>query len=52
MNIPSNINYIQPISTQFWSCDEIGFDQNGNWNEVIYTYKFSGELMWKMKRVE
>ena len=30
MNITSNLNYIQPISTQVWNCDEIGFDTNGN----------------------
>ena len=53
LNIPSNLNYIQPLSTNVWNCDEIGFDPNGHWNEFIYTYKcFSGELMWKIKTGE
>ena len=53
MNIPSGLNGIQPRATQVWKYDEIGFDPNGRWNKVIYTYKlFQGERMWKVQTVE
>ena len=29
MNIPSDLNTIQPRATQVWNCDEIGFSTNG-----------------------
>ena len=42
--IPSDINDIQPRSTQVWNCDEVGFDPNGRWIKVICIYKlFQGE---------
>ena len=41
MNISSDFNKIQQISTQVWNCDEIGFDPNGRRNKVIHIYKFS-----------
>ena len=50
MIIPSELNDIQPIATQVWNCDEIGFDPNGRCNKVIYTYKFfQVKRMWKVK---
>ena len=53
INIPSDLNYIQPIYTQVWNCGVIGFDTNGKWNEVIYTYNLvSGEWMWKVQTGE
>ena len=39
MNIPYNLIYIQPISTQVRNCDEIGVYSNGNWNDFICSYK-------------
>ena len=47
--IPSDINDIQPRSTQVWNCDEVGFDPNGRWHNVICTYTFfQGEQMRKV----
>ena len=49
MIIPSDINDIQIRSTQVWNCDEVGFDPNGRWSKVIYTYKFfQDEIMEKV----
>ena len=49
MNIPSDLNDIQPRATQVWNCGEIGFDPNRRWNKVICTYKlFQGKCMWKV----
>ena len=31
MNIPSDLNVIQQISTKVCNCDAIGFDINGKW---------------------
>ena len=48
MNPPSELNDIQPRSTQVWNCDAIVFDPNVKWNKVIYTYKlFPGKILWK-----
>ena len=53
MNIPYDLNDIQPRATQIWKFDEIGFDPNGRWNKVICTYKFfQGELMLNVKTGE
>ena len=53
MNIPSDLNDIQPRATQVWNCDKIGFDTNGRWNKVICTYNlFQGERIWKVKTGE
>ena len=50
MNIPSDLNYIQLISTRVCNCDENGFDPNGSRDKVIYTYKsFQGEQIRKVK---
>ena len=51
MNIPSDLNDIQPQETQVRNCDEIGFDPNGKWKKFICTYKFfQGEQKgrWKL----
>ena len=40
MNIPSDLNKIQPRAIWVCNCDEIGFDPNVNWPKVICTYKF------------
>ena len=37
MDIPYDLNEIQPRATQVLNCDEIGFDTNGRWNKVIFT---------------
>ena len=48
--IPSDLNDIQPRDTQVWNCDEIGFNPNGRWKKVIYTYKlFQGEQIRKVQ---
>ena len=53
MIIPSDLNDIQPRATQVWNCDEVGFDPNGIWSKVIYTYKFfQGKQMWKVQNGE
>ena len=53
MNIPYDLNDIQPRATQIWKFDEIGFDPNGRWNKVICTYKFfQGKLMLNVKTGE
>ena len=53
MNIPSDLNDIQPRSTQVWNCDEIGFDPYGRRNKVVFTCKFfQGKLMLKVKTGE
>ena len=35
INIPSDINDIQPRATQVWNCDELGLHTNGRWNKAI-----------------
>ena len=53
MNIPYELADIQLRSTQVQNCDQFGFDTNGRWNKVIYTYKlFQGERIWKVKTGE
>ena len=53
MNIPSELNDIQPRATQLWNCDEYGFDTNGKLNMLVCTYKlFPGEIMWKVQTGE
>ena len=53
MIIPSDLNDIQPRTTQVWKCDESGFDHNGRWNKVICIYKFiQVENMWKVQSGE
>ena len=53
MDIPYDLNGIQPRATWVWNCDEIGFDPNGRWNKAIFTYNFlPGERMRKVKTVE
>ena len=37
---PPYFHHIQLRSTLVWNCDEIGFDPNGKWNKVVFTYKF------------
>ena len=50
MNIPSDLNGIQPRDTQVWKRGEIRFYTNARWNKVIYTYKFfQGEWIWKVQ---
>ena len=39
MITPSELNDIQPISTQVYNSDEIVFDSNVRWNKFICTYK-------------
>ena len=47
--IRSDLNGIQPRSTQVRNCDETGFYPNVSCNKVIYTYKlFQCEPMWKV----
>ena len=41
VNIPSDLNDIQPRATQVWNCDKIGFDTNGRCDKVVCNYKFS-----------
>ena len=39
---------IQPLTLQVWNCDDIGFDLNGNWNNMVCTYKFfRGDRLWR-----
>ena len=53
MITPSDLNDIQPTSTQVCNCDEIGFDPNQIWNKVMCTYKFfQGERMCKVQTGE
>ena len=43
----SDLQDIQPCLSQVWNCDEIGFDTNGSWSNIICTYTFfPGELIW------
>ena len=53
MNIPSDLNDIQPIANHIWNFDEIGFDTNVRWNVLIFTCElFKGEWMWKVQTGE
>ena len=50
MNIPYELNNIQPRATQVWNCDGIGFDPNERWSKGICTYKFfQGEQMLRVQ---
>ena len=53
MNIPYDLNDIQPRANHIWNCDEIGFDTNGRWNKAIFTYTlFQGGKICKVKTRE
>ena len=53
MNIPSNLNDVQPRANQVWNCGEIGSDPNLRWKKSVCTYKFLlGESMWKVQTRE
>ena len=53
MNIPYDLGDIQPRATQVRNCDEIGFDSNVRWNQVICTYRlFQGERITKVHNWE
>ena len=46
--VPKDLKEIQPCPSQVWDCDEIGFDPNGSWLRLIYTYKFfTWKRIWK-----
>ena len=37
--VPLNLHHIQPRDTQVWNWYEIGFDSNGKWHKIVWTYK-------------
>ena len=44
---------IQTWTSQVWNCDEIGFDPNGSWRKVVFTYRlFTGDRMWRNQNVD
>ena len=46
--VPKDLKEIQPRPSQGWNCEEIGFDPNGYWLNVVCTYKFfTGKRIWK-----
>ena len=50
MNIPSDLNEIQPRATHVWKYDEVDFYTNGKCNRLIYNYKlFTGEIIGKVQ---
>ena len=51
--VPHDLHQIKPRATQVWVCDEIGFDTDGKWHNVLCTYKFfQGSIMWRMQTGE
>ena len=49
--VPKYLKEIQPHPYQVCNCDEIGFDPNGLWLRVVYTYKlFTGKRNWKPQK--
>ena len=51
--VPPDFHQIKPKATLVWNCDEIGFNPNGKWHEVVCTYKFfQGEIIWKVQTGE
>lgn len=41
MIIPDDLDIIQPRASQAWDYNEIGSDPNGNWNNIVCTYRWS-----------
>ena len=37
MNTPNDLEEMQLRPAQVWNCDEMGFDPNGNWCEMMNT---------------
>ena len=53
MTTPSDLNDIQPRTTQVWDCDKIGVDRNEIWSNIICTYMFfQSERMCKVQTGE
>ena len=51
--VPQDLKEIQPHPYQVWNCDEIGFNPNGSWLRVAYTYiLFTGIRIWKYQTGE
>ena len=51
--VPEDLEDIQPRPYQVWNCENIGFDTNGSWRKVVYTYKlFTGERVWSTQTGE
>ena len=45
--VPLNLLGIQLFPEQVRSCTDIGLDPNGNWNNMVFTYKcFKGDRVW------
>ena len=40
MNLPVNLQDIQPRPYQVWNCYDIGFDTDVNWRNIVCTYNF------------
>jgi hypothetical protein len=53
MNVPEDLDSIQPRPDQTWNCDEIGIDPNGKWHRIVCTYQWSptGKI-WKTQTGE
>ena len=44
---------IQPFPYHVYNCDDIGFNLNGLWHRVVYTYKFfTGRRIRKYQKVD
>ena len=53
MQIPPDLEKIQPRPSQVWNCDEIGIDPNGKWTKIVCTYKYCvAEQIWKAQTGE
>ena len=51
--VPFDLEDIQPHSSKVWNCDGIGFDPNGNCNNMVCTYKFfAGDSIWMTRTGE
>ena len=48
--IPEHLKEIQPRPSQVWNCYDVGFDANGSWRTVVWTYKlFTEYRMWRTR---
>jgi len=53
MQLPPDLEKIQPRPSQVWNCDEIGIDPNGKWTKIVCTYKYCvAEQIWKAQTGE
>ena len=51
--LPLELQYIQPCLSKVWNCNKIESYSNGNWNNMVCTYKlFMSNRLWRTQNGE